>query len=139
MVNIPKKVARLVIHTQFRENYGAHAWDGKGECPQNWKYKGGSTYVFDHLDNPFVRPKDYIDEITKLIEFRDDGAEEYVLSADIVDVSDEPWESWDKPIMLSRNFYGNYIAEREFLLNEGTESWVMTPESNREAYHASPA
>ena len=74
MVNVPKKVARLVIHTQFRENYGAHAWDGKGECPQHWKYKGGSTYVFDHLDNPFVKPKDYIDEITKLVEFRDDGA-----------------------------------------------------------------
>ncbi len=139
MINVPKKAARLVIHTQFRENYGAHAWDGKGECPQHWKYKGGSTYVLDHLDNPFVKPKDYIDEITKLIEFRDDGAEEYVISSDIVDVSDEPWESWEKPIMLSRNFYGNYIAEREFLLREGTESWVMTPESNREAYHASPA
>ena len=139
MVNIPKKVARLVIHTQFRENYGWHDWDGKGECPQHWKYKGGSTYFFDHLDNPFVRPKYYIDEITKLIEFRGDGAEEYVLSADIVDVTDEPWEDWERPIMLSRNFYGNYIAEREFLLREGTESWVMLPESDREAYHASPA
>jgi hypothetical protein len=26
------------------ENYGAHDWDGTGECPQYWKMKGGSEY-----------------------------------------------------------------------------------------------
>ncbi len=36
---------RLVITTQFMENYGAHCWDGKGEYPQYWKYKGGQEYV----------------------------------------------------------------------------------------------
>ena len=34
----------LVIRTQYMENYGAHDWDGKGECPQYWKAKGGSEY-----------------------------------------------------------------------------------------------
>ena len=34
----------LVISTQYMENYGAHDWDGKGECPQYWKMKGGSEY-----------------------------------------------------------------------------------------------
>jgi hypothetical protein len=34
----------LVIRTQFMENYGAHDWDGQGECPQYWKMKGGSEY-----------------------------------------------------------------------------------------------
>ena len=34
----------LVIDTQYMENYGAHDWDGKGECPQYWKAKGGSEY-----------------------------------------------------------------------------------------------
>lgn len=34
----------LVITTQFYENYGAHDWDGEGECPQYWKSKGGSEY-----------------------------------------------------------------------------------------------
>lgn len=24
----------------YRENYGAHSWDGKGECPSYWKNKG---------------------------------------------------------------------------------------------------
>jgi hypothetical protein len=32
----------LVIQTQNQENYGAHDWDGKGECPQYWKFKGGN-------------------------------------------------------------------------------------------------
>jgi hypothetical protein len=34
----------LVISTQLYENYGAHDWDGTGECPQYWKAKGGSEY-----------------------------------------------------------------------------------------------
>ena len=34
----------LVIDTQYMENYGAHDWDGQGECPQYWKAKGGSEY-----------------------------------------------------------------------------------------------
>ena len=34
----------LVIRTQFMGNYGAHDWDGTGECPQYWKMKGGSEY-----------------------------------------------------------------------------------------------
>ena len=35
----------IVFQTQHRENYGAHDWDGKGECPQYWKFKGGDTYI----------------------------------------------------------------------------------------------
>ena len=34
----------LVITTQDYENYGAHDWNGQGECPQYWKAKGGSEY-----------------------------------------------------------------------------------------------
>ena len=38
-------MAKLLIQTQVYENYGAHDWDGKNECPQYWKAKGGSDYV----------------------------------------------------------------------------------------------
>ena len=38
-------MSKLLITTQVYENYGAHDWDGKGECPQYWKAKGGSDYV----------------------------------------------------------------------------------------------
>ena len=38
-------MAKLLITTQIQENYGAHDWDGVGECPQYWKAKGGNDYV----------------------------------------------------------------------------------------------
>ena len=40
---------KLHITTQVYENYGAHDWDGKGECPQYWKAKGGSDYVIKNF------------------------------------------------------------------------------------------
>jgi hypothetical protein len=38
---------QLLITTQTQENYGAHDWDGEGECPQYWKFKGGQDYKYD--------------------------------------------------------------------------------------------
>lgn len=34
----------VLVHTQFKENYGAHDWDGTGQCPQYWKPKGRVTF-----------------------------------------------------------------------------------------------
>ena len=42
---------KLLISTQNYENYGAHDWDGVGECPQYWKAKGGSDYVVKNFTN----------------------------------------------------------------------------------------
>jgi hypothetical protein len=30
---------KLLITTQYMENYGAHDWNGEGACPQYWKMK----------------------------------------------------------------------------------------------------
>lgn len=43
-------MAKLLVLTQVYENYGAHDWDGRGECPQYWKAKGGSEYVVKDID-----------------------------------------------------------------------------------------
>jgi hypothetical protein len=43
-------MAKLLITTQTYENYGAHDWDGQGECPQYWKPKGGSDYVVKNIN-----------------------------------------------------------------------------------------
>lgn len=42
---MPEITFRLVANFQYKENYGAHDWDGTGECPQCWKYKGGDSLV----------------------------------------------------------------------------------------------
>jgi hypothetical protein len=40
----------IVVHTQFLENYGAHAESGKfSDDNHYWKFKGGTTYVVDDL------------------------------------------------------------------------------------------
>jgi len=43
-------MSKLLITTQVYENYGAHDWDGEGECPQYWKAKGGSDYFVRNVD-----------------------------------------------------------------------------------------
>jgi hypothetical protein len=43
-------MAKLLITTQVYENYGAHDWDGTGECPSYWKAKGGSDYVVKNIN-----------------------------------------------------------------------------------------
>jgi hypothetical protein len=61
----------LVIATQDYENYGAHDWDGRGECPQYWKAKGGSEYKI--LDIPArVDPEEILALVRDKIERRDD-------------------------------------------------------------------
>ena len=43
-------MARFYLLTQFHENYGSHAWDGVGACPQRWKRKGSHEYVVEVAD-----------------------------------------------------------------------------------------
>ena len=42
---------QFVVHTQFLENYGAHAESGRfADGAAYWKFKGGDTYVVSGLD-----------------------------------------------------------------------------------------
>lgn len=44
---------------QIWENYGAHTWDGEGECPQGWKPKGSHERVVAR-DLTFAEAQRYI-------------------------------------------------------------------------------
>ena len=94
----------LVIQTQYKENYGAHDWDGKGECPQYWKFKGGSTYFVTDLTSEQINKiaNGGIPTLSKLIEHKSDYCEEYILDWEIRDLGKngdgkgpicEPWET----------------------------------------------
>lgn len=77
---------KIAISTQFRENYGAHDWDGTGECPQYWKFKGGSEYIIENVQK-HVKLNDFfgkncemiVDSIREKIEHKSEYAEEYIL------------------------------------------------------------
>jgi hypothetical protein len=78
----------ITIQTQFKENYGAHDWDGQGECPQYWKYKGGSEYIAGVVTladatkgTAFL--KGIVKEQSARVSHSDDYSEEYMIDWDI--------------------------------------------------------
>ena len=93
---------KLVIQTQIKENYGAHDWDGKGECPQYWKFKGGNTYVVEN-----ITPKQAekindggIPTLKGLIEESNESWQEYILGWDLEHDGAKVCEEWESPRIL---------------------------------------
>lgn len=92
-------MSKIVIYTQYRENYWAHRWDGEGECPQYWKSKGGHIYLIPNLD------REKAELISDFLRFNgshiflncDEYSEEYVIDAvsleDEEDVGEYEWET----------------------------------------------
>lgn len=68
----------LVIDTQYKENYGAHDWDGTGECPQYWKFKGGSSYKVVGIPAG-VDVEEVLELVRGSIEHRSDYSEEHII------------------------------------------------------------
>ena len=95
---------KVVIYTQYRENYGAHDWDGTGECPQYWKDKGGSTYVVEGVSIEDARSEGYYDTLFDLVSESNDYAQEYVLGSDLIDDVDfkesDICEHWENPVYI---------------------------------------
>ena len=88
---------KIVFNTQVRENYGAHDWDGMGECPQYWKNKGGNTYVFTNVSIAQAQSRDYWEKLELSIICADDYLEEYVIHNEIINDDEEPQvEEWDR-------------------------------------------
>ena len=81
---------KLMISTQYMENYGAHAWDGEGECPQYWKFKGGEDYFLPldgfNIDHEFAekRLQMIVDSVRSQVEWDGIGSRQYILGYEIV-------------------------------------------------------
>ena len=92
---------RVVIQTQYRENYGAHDWNGKGYCPQHWKSKGGSTYIVS-ASAADIADSEWWDDVGFAITHSSAYSEEYVISESVVDAIDfvesDHVEEWEEPI-----------------------------------------
>ena len=96
---------KLVIQTQYKENYGAHDWDGQGECPQYWKFKGGDTFVV-----PGVSNKDLLPALEEMITYSNDHSEEYILSAEIMADDAVCCEEWETPWTIYVEEMGFYAS-----------------------------
>lgn len=130
---------KLVIRTQYRENYGAHDWDGKGACPQYWKSKGGDTYVLDVTLDQAQDPAFY-DAVVDCIEYSNDYASETVYTETLWDDIDfDPAtivDSWDTYIHAIHQD-GVLTCTRDVLDCDGDRvvgqrSWIQDADGQRE-------
>lgn len=138
---------KLVITTQIRENYGAHDWDGVGQCPQHWRCKGGDVYVVPNLTPAQIWKieKNGVPTLRSLIETRNHAFEETVIDWSIVDDAATVTEPWNTPFSL-QYVDGRWIAERTIMNNEygcmrreiasKTERYVMGPAGERSEFLA---
>jgi len=104
---------KLVIQTQIRENYGAHDWDGEGECPQHWKCKGGETYVFLGMSEKHMQriSAEGIPTLSKLIESDSEDWQEYILGYDFAENYEPVCDAWMTPWSLEHT-EGKWVASR---------------------------
>ena len=103
---------KLHITTQYSENYGAHDWDGKGECPQYWKFKGGEDYFYQ-LGT--VTPSDeHLAELVEVlrarIEWDDVGSRNFLVGWGVV--ADDYRTEFEQ----SQLEYDGYIAHPAIML-----------------------
>tara|TARA_E500000178_G_C17029047_1_gene759556 strand:- start:3143 stop:3637 length:495 start_codon:yes stop_codon:yes gene_type:complete len=138
---------KLVIQTQYRENYAAHNEDYvHGVSEAYWKFKGGETFVvscsFADAAEPAFRQAAF-----DAVSYSNEASEEYVLDWEIVDDAEflmsNHIEEWDTPTMLwfdgehfmatkkTDNTHMGYM--RSEILTK-FESWTITPEDSRSDY-----
>ena len=73
---------KLYIFTQDQENYGAHDWDGVGQCPQYWKAKGGNDYVVKRIN--INKVTETVMALRGQIEQDNDGFRETIIGWEVV-------------------------------------------------------
>ena len=100
---------KAIVQTQHMENYGAHDWDGQGECPQYWKPKGGSTYIFNCSIEDNVNP-DWWTRVEASCTSKSDYFQEFFVGETVVDDIDfrvsDYCADWDAP------YYGTIKDDR---------------------------
>jgi hypothetical protein len=74
---------KLHIWTQDIENYGAHDWDGVGECPQYWKAKGGNDYVIRNITD-FSNITEIVMAVRPQVEVHGEYFREYIIDWEVV-------------------------------------------------------
>ena len=89
---------KLVIQTQYLENYGSRE-------SVDMRFKGGSAYVY--ITSKELDQNDIANIVAQFkptlsdLETTNGGCEEYILSVDLVPLSEKVCEDWQSPIEFS--------------------------------------
>ena len=93
-----------IVTTQYRENYGAHQWDGEGECPQYWKNKGGDTYiVLNTCDDNDIRKL-----FTHSSDYSETSIAGYLKVDTLKDAGEKYFEPWENVVTIGKNPDGTF-------------------------------
>lgn len=98
---------KIVVVTQYCENYAFPDWDGEGECPDGWKYKGGSTYVLQNVKVTEACDRDQlmklVNDFTDHIVYANPASQEYVINWHLLDDDEDIGiDEWQTPTMVQR-------------------------------------
>jgi hypothetical protein len=88
-------VKDLSIGTQYLENYGAHTWDGNGDCPQFWKAKGGEEIIVTDVPET-LDPEKVVDMVRGEIEWSSDYSQQYIVGFGLVEPGYETYDERDQ-------------------------------------------
>jgi hypothetical protein len=97
---------KLVLNTQYMENYGAHSWDGEGECPQHWKAKGGTTYVIE--SSTLMSDPVSLEAIRALIQHKNDYSEVFIRAEVELPIEAKVCEEYETFTKIYRTVGGEY-------------------------------
>lgn len=107
---------KITITTQYSENYGAHSWNGEGECPQYWKNKGGEEYVIDDVPcGFFAQGEEKVLEFVRTCAeifgcvYQSDYACEHILDWQVVE---DDYISWSEQSQLEYEGFVQYPTKR---------------------------
>jgi len=138
---------KLVIQTQYRENYAAHNEDYvHGVSDPYWKMKGGDTFVVScsiaDAQDPEFRKAAF-----DAVSYSHESAEEYVLDYNFFDDAEfrmsDHVESWETPTLLW--FDGEHFCATKKTDNTDMgymrkeiltkfESWIITNDDRLSSY-----
>ena len=139
---------KLVIQTQYRENYAAHNDDFvEGVSQDHWKFKGGTTYVVENITTGMAQKicDNGIPELTKLVSYSNSMSEEYILDWNLEDNDAVVCEEWDTPIVLAFDQENQewtamkvtHNGDMGYMRSEikiKTEKWTMLEGQERDDY-----
>ena len=126
---------KIVVQTQFSENYAAHDWDGAGECPQRWKQKGGSTFIVTGVTVEKAADESFWASIDAAVEHDSDFSSERVIGTQLIDDIDfnvrDHLPAWETPIYLDSDLDPEEPGFTALQTTENDEYQTMRPEIRR--------
>lgn len=134
---------KLVIFTQHMENYGAHDWNGKGQCPNFWKAKGGDVYVVEDIKESHMTKinMDGFPVLTSLITHANNYSTESIAHWDFMGDNEKVCEDWESPTIMTFNrdleaWVARKISNIEYMrdIDRKIETWTMLPAGGRTDY-----